>query len=84
MIDRCPRCHQPLDRSTSLIPGRVVIGCRRTCRVFAVEVEGVETEWVEGGPGLVERLGRSVASGEAVRAIVESDGDDPRWTEMVL
>lgn len=83
-MTRCPRCHQPLDRSTSLIPGRVVLGCRKTCRVFAVEVEGVATEWLEGGPGLVERLGRSVAAAETARAIAESDDDDPRWERMTL
>jgi hypothetical protein len=76
----CPRCHQPLERSEVLIPGVVIYGCRKVCRLFAVEPpEGIGWEWVEGGPGLVDRLRRSNEQAVATVKIQTSGDDDPRW-----
>ena len=82
-MTHCPTCHQPLHRSTLLIPGLVVLGCRHVCRRFAVEPpEGMDWEWLEGGPGLVDRLRDSHNRAAQTTAILTSEADDPRWTEV--
>lgn len=81
-MTHCPRCHQPLDRSTSLIPGVTVVACRKACRRFAALVPGVEPVWREGGTVLVDQLREDAFRGEIERAIVGSDGDDPRWERL--
>jgi hypothetical protein len=83
-MTHCPRCHQPLHRSTLLIPGLVVLGCRNVCRTFAVEPpDGIDWEWLEGGPGLVDRLKESHERATRTVAIRQSDDDDPRWQEVM-
>lgn len=77
-MTNCPRCRQPLSRNTASLPGHTILRCQ-TCRKLGVEVPGVRTEWVDGGPGWLERLAVIVREAEAVRAIVESPEDDPRW-----
>jgi hypothetical protein len=81
-MTNCPTCHAPLLRSDALIRGHVVLGCRRNCRKFTVEVEGCEAAWVDGGPGWLDRLRAIVAEQVATRAILDSDDDDPRWQTM--
>jgi hypothetical protein len=78
----CPVCNQPLVRSTVLVPGRVVLACRQ-CRKMTVEVEGVRTEWIMGGPGVVDRLKAMAKDALETKAAIETPIDDPRWTEMM-
>ena len=82
-MTHCPRCHQPLDRSTALIPGVTVLACRKACRRFAVQPpEGIDWEWLEGGPGLVGRLIDSHERAKRTVAIRQSEDDDIRWTSV--
>ncbi len=82
-LTTCPACGQPLARSTAILPRHVVLACR-ACRKMAVEVEGVETEWIMGGPGVADRLARMAADAGALKAIAETPITDPRWTEMMI
>lgn len=83
-MTHCPTCHNPLQRSTELIPGRVVVACRTVCRRFAVEPpEGIAWEWLPGGPDLVSRLERSGQAASQTAAIVTSEDDDPRWERLM-
>lgn len=85
-VTLCPRCRQPLDRSTAMIKGVAVVACRKVCRLYAVELPAewlIEQEWLPGGPDLIGRL---VTSYEAARRTAEvrfSEASDPRWQEMV-
>lgn len=83
-MTHCPRCHHPLDRSTQLLKDRLILRCQ-PCRKFAVEPpEGIAWEWLDGGPGLLERLAESDRRARQTAAIVGSEGDDPRWTEVMV
>ena len=83
-MNHCPRCHQPLDRSTTVLPGLVVLSCRKVCRLVAVEPpDGIDWEWLPGGPDWLDRLRESHERATRTVAIRMSDDDDPRWTEMI-
>lgn len=79
----CPRCQQPLIRSTNLVEGSVVLGCR-WCRQFCIEGSD---QWVAAGDGFRESLRIIAETFKAVRethkAIMESSIDDPRWEQWM-
>ncbi len=79
----CPRCQQPLIRSTTLVEGSVVLGCR-WCRQFCVEGSD---KWVPSGDGFRESLRVIAATVKAehqiVKMIMESPIDDPRWEQWM-
>ncbi len=79
----CPTCNQPLARSTAIVPGRVVLACR-PCRRMTVEIEGVNMEWIPGGPGVVDRLKAMAKDALETKAAIETPITDPRWTEMMI
>ncbi len=79
----CPTCNQPLARSTVLVPGLVVLACRQ-CRRMTVEIEGMNMEWIPGGPGVVDRLKAMAKDAIEMKAAIETPINDPRWTEMMI
>lgn len=80
-MENCPRCSARLDRSDRLIPGALVYRCYR-CRKFAAEVPGVTMEWIDGGPGVVERMEGIIAESVRTARAATADDDDPIWGAM--
>lgn len=81
-MTHCPRCHQPLITSETLVPGSIVLGCRN-CRQFTVEGSG---QWVSAGPDFRESL-RLIAEfakekQRAVEAVMITPITDPRWERI--
>ena len=79
----CPTCHQPADRSKSILKGQTVFRCG-PCNLFAVK-DGAR--WIPGGPGVVAGLRTLIEirdeEAERFRQMMESDiDDDPRWTRL--
>jgi hypothetical protein len=66
----CPRCHQPLTRTTAYVPSLTVLACRAVCRKFAVERDGKAVRWIDGGPELERRL---VVMAESVKVETEAE-----------
>ena len=85
-MTHCPRCNRRLDTSNMLLLGHVVVACRGhgSCQRYAVEPpEGIDWEWLEGGPGLADRLRASAEAGKAMAMMRLADSDDPRWSEVM-
>lgn len=83
-MTNCPRCHSPLRKNhDDFLRGRTVLVCF-VCRKLTSEVDGVVAEWVDGGPGWLERLKATVGEQEHVRDIRSSDDDDPRWQRIII
>lgn len=78
-MSNCPRCHGPLVRTTNMVPGAVVLGCKR-CLQFTVEGCG---RWVPGGAQLRESLvllaGAVKADTDAFQVVMDTPLSDPRW-----
>jgi hypothetical protein len=85
----CDRCRNPMQRSPTLVPGHVTLFCR-PCGRLRLEGDG---QWLDGGPGVVDRLRaraeaiqaeaeRQADEERVVREIMESDWDDPRWNRF--
>lgn len=55
----CPQCGRPAARSTRMIPGEVVYGCRAGER-WTVERSDI---WLSDGPGLLDQLRRLAETG---------------------
>jgi hypothetical protein len=82
----CPDCKHKLVRSTTIIPGAVVLGCRQ-CNQFQVEGYG---PWICGGLDLRGRLidqmegsapDETTMDPEKRKELEKSldDGDSPEW-----
>lgn len=80
-MTNCPACNDRLDRSTTLIPGHEVLRCRR-CRRFAAPVKGIAVEWIDGGPGLVDRLKAIIEESLRTAHFWAADEDDPIWSPL--
>jgi hypothetical protein len=89
MTNSCPRCHQPLKRSSNgggisagMPEGTVVLYCGN-CRQATVDGSG---RWVDVGPGFRESL--SLLAGgvkqetDARQEAMTSDWSDPRWEQI--
>ena len=78
-MTHCPICHQKLIRSTTLVEGSVVLGCRGCGRFL---VEGSE-QWVNAGPELRDTLAllaRNVKHDKsALEQAMNAPWTDPRW-----
>jgi hypothetical protein len=76
----CPHCHRPLSRSETLVPNRIVQGCK-PCGVW--HVEGID-QWVQSGYNLGGRLLATVPVVEPRKPRpydpAKIDWTDPEWS----